>query len=137
MLNEVTLIGHVGNIENKTLNNGTVLTKLSIAVRDAWKDKEGEWQEKTTWFGAQSYQKLAEIIAKHTTVGNLVYIKGKLQQNKYTDKNGTEHNITNIVISEYKNLTPKAQRGTSQNDENRGNVKKTEVSNDLFDDIPW
>ena len=136
MLNEATVIGHVGTIEVKTLPSGSAMTKLSIAVRDNWQDKQGTWQDKTTWFGAQAYKKVAEIIAEQTTKGNLVYIRGKLQQNKYTDKNGVEHNITNIVINEYKNLTPKSQRGSSQDVENRGNVKAPEVES-FNDDIPW
>jgi single-strand DNA-binding protein len=136
MLNEVTIIGHVGNIESKTLPSGSAMTKLSIAVKDGWKDKQGEWQEKTTWFGVQTYQKLAEIIVKKASVGNLVYVKGKMQPNKYTDKNGVEHNITNIIVNEFKNLTPKSQREASQPNENRGNVKEPEIVS-FDDDIPW
>lgn len=134
MLNKVTLIGHVGFSETIVLSNGMKRTKLSIATREWTKDKDGKKLERTNWISVQAFQKLAEIMETMVTKGDLVYIEAKIQPTKYTDKAGVEHHVTNIIANEFKSLTPKGERDTSQQHENRGNVKEVVP---LDDDIPW
>lgn len=134
MLNKVSIIGHVGFVETKVLDNGNKRTKLSVALREHNKDAEGKWVEKTTWVGVQSFQKLAEIMEKKVNKGDLVYIEGKLQLGKYTDANGVEHNVASIIANEYKGLTPKGEKEPSQAPAKHGNVKESKF---IDDDIPW
>ena len=133
MLNKVMMMGRVGNVKSETLSNGTKFTKLSLAVTERWNDKQGVKQEKTTWFNVHSFQKLAEIIEKFTTVGALVYVEGKLKQDKYTDKEGVEKIITTILAAEYKILSSKDNGNTSKQDEKPVKVEEP----GFHDDIPW
>lgn len=133
MLNKVIMIGRVGNVETKTLDNGQHFTKLSIAVNKKWKDKTGAKQEKTTWFNIHAYSKLAEIMAEYTSVGHLVYVEGELKQDKYTDKTGIEKIITSIVANEYKILSGR-DKDTSQAPGKPATVKEPTYT---LDDMPW
>jgi len=49
-LNQLTIIGFIGrNAEVKPLPNGTPVTKFSVATTRSWKDKKGEWKDRTQW----------------------------------------------------------------------------------------
>lgn len=133
MLNKVQMIGHVGNVDNSTLPNGTVLTKVSLAVNKKWKDKQGVKQEKTTWFNVHAFSKLAEVINTYVKVGNLVYIEGELKSDKYTDKSGVEKMVTVILASSCQILNSKEKSTSKPN----GNTAKVEEPGFLDDDIPW
>ena len=133
MLNKVLMIGHVGNVEAKTLESGQHFTKLSIAVNKKWKDKNGMKQEKTTWFNIHAYSKLAEIMGEYTKVGQLVYVEGELKQDKFTDKTGIEKIITSIAANEFKIL------GGRDKDSSQAQGKPATVKEPMYDldDMPW
>ena len=133
MLNKVQMIGHLGNIESTTLPNGTVLTKLSLAVNKKYKDKQGVKQEKTTWFNVHAFSKLGELVSQYAKVGNLVYIEGELKIDKYTDKTGVEKMITVIVANACQILNSK-EKSASQT---QAKPAKVEEPGFLDDDIPW
>ena len=133
MLNKVTMIGRIGNVESRTLPNGTVFTKLSLANSQTWK-KDGVKQEKTTWFSVHAYAKIAEIMAEYGKVGDLICIDGALKQEKYTDKSGVEKISTVIVPTEFYRLSSKDAKGTSQQQQKPATVGAPGL---LDDDIPW
>lgn len=132
-MNRVSLIGVIGFKETKVLSNGTKLTKLSIAHKETYKDKEGVKQDKTTWINVKSFQKLAEIMEQYADVGSLVLVEGKLQVNKFTDKDGKDTSLMEVLVNEFKVLK-KSDKSTSPQAENRGNLKEPGF---LDDDIPW
>jgi len=137
MLNKVIMMGRIGNIETKTLPNGTILTKLSLAINEFWKDKDGVKQEKTTWYNIHGFQKLAEIMEKYTKKGDLVYVEGKLQQNKFTGQDGIEKTVTTILASEYKILSSKDGKDTSKAEQKPAKVMEPNHNHFHDDDIPW
>ena len=51
MFQQLSVIGNVGKDapEVKTFEDGSSLTKFSMATKKTWKDKQGQKQEKTTW----------------------------------------------------------------------------------------
>ena len=90
-VNKVILIGNLGNDpEMRYLSDSTAVAKLSIATTDTWKDKNGEKQEKTEWHRVIFYRKLAEIAGEYLKKGRSVYIEGRLETRKWTDKQGIE-----------------------------------------------
>ncbi len=77
--------------------SGDAVANIAVATTDKWKDKAtGEAREQTEWHRVSFFGKLAEIAGQYLTKGSQVYIEGKLQTRKYTDKDGVEKFATEI-----------------------------------------
>ena len=104
MINKVTLIGHLGgDPEIRTLENGSTVGRFSLATNESYKDKEGNWQNKTEWHNVILWRDLAER-AKQLKKGSTVYVEGKISYRKYTDKDGVEKSLTDIVAERFRSL---------------------------------
>jgi single-strand DNA-binding protein len=80
---------------------GVAVTNISIGCNDEWRDKQsGEKQSRTEWVRAVLFGKLGEIAAEYLRKGSKVYIAGRLQTDKYTDKEGIERYSTKVVVSD-------------------------------------
>lgn len=104
MINKVTLIGNLGgDPEIRTLENGTLVGRFSLATNENYKDKDGAWQTQTEWHNVVVWRDLAER-AKSLKKGSTVYVEGKISYRKYTDKDGVEKTITDIVANTFRML---------------------------------
>ena len=97
-VNKVILLGNLGrDPETRYTTGGDAVTNLRIATSEQWKDKSGEKQERTEWHSVVLFGRTAEIAAEYLKKGRSVYIEGRLQTRKYTDKDGVEKYSTEIV----------------------------------------
>ncbi len=104
--NKVQLIGRLGaDVELKTLENGTALSKFPIATSESYKNKQGEWTENTTWHNAVAWGKTAELAHQVLKKGTEVAFEGKLSNRSYEDKDGTKKYVTEVVMTTFLNLT--------------------------------
>lgn len=144
-LNKVILIGNLGkDPETRYLQNGDAVTTITLATTDTWKDKNGEKQEKTEWHRVVFYRKLAEIAGEYLKKGRSVYIEGRLETKKWTDKQGIERYTTQIVAADMKML---GNRSTSTNEPDHENKSTPSTAragdgkdggfDDMDDDIPF
>jgi single-strand DNA-binding protein len=114
MLNKIMLIGNLGrDPEMNYTPSGTAVTKFSLAVSRSRKSNTGERQEETEWFNIVAWDKLAEICNQYLHKGSKVYIEGRVQQRKYTDKNGIERYAFDVVVSDMEMLTPKSAQSST------------------------
>jgi single-strand DNA-binding protein len=112
VLNKVFLIGRLGkDPEVRFTPDGTQTTSFSVATDETWKNKKGEKQQRTEWHNIVTWDKLAEICATHLTKGSQVYIEGKIQTQKYQDKNSGDRHSTKIVANTMKMLGAKREPG--------------------------
>lgn len=140
-INKVILVGHLGREpECRFMPNGTAVTNFSIATSESWKDKaSGEKQEKTEWHRISTFGKLAEICDEYLKKGSQVYIEGKLQTRKWTDKDGAEKYTTEIIADEMKMLGSR-QSGESSGDRLPATAPAKSPAgkfDDMDDDIPF
>jgi single-strand DNA-binding protein len=97
-VNKVILLGNLGrDPETRYTTGGDAVCNLNIATSEQWKDKSGEKQEKTEWHRVVLFGRQAEIAGEYLKKGRSVYIEGRLQTKKYTDKDGVEKYSTEIV----------------------------------------
>jgi len=97
-VNKVILIGNLGrDPETRYTTGGDAVTTLNIATSEQWKDKNGEKQERTEWHRVVLFGRQAEVAGEYLKKGRSVYIEGRLQTRKYTDKDGVEKYSTEIV----------------------------------------
>ena len=105
MLNKVFLIGRLTrDPELRFMPNGEAVCNFGLATSEKWKNKNGEPTEKTEFHNITIYRKLAEIAGQYLKKGSQVYLEGKIQSRKYTDKNGVERTAYEIVCHEMKML---------------------------------
>jgi single-strand DNA-binding protein len=97
-VNKVIILGNLGrDPETRYTTGGDAVTNLNIATSEQWKDKSGEKQERTEWHRVVLFGRTAEIAGEYLKKGRSVYIEGRLQTRKYTDKDGVEKYSTEIV----------------------------------------
>jgi len=117
MINKVTLIGNLGgDPEIRTLENGTAVGRFSLATNENYKDKDGNWQTQTEWHNVVVWRDLAER-SKMLKKGSTVYVEGKISYRKYTDKDGVEKSLSDIVAASFRLLDKR--EGGSNGFENR------------------
>ena len=112
-VNKVILVGNLGrDPETRYMPDGGAVTNFSIATTDSWKDKAGEKQEKTEWHRISTFQRLAEIAGEYLKKGSQVYIEGRLQTRKWTDKDGVEKYTTEIIADKMQMLGSRQGMGS-------------------------
>ena len=148
-INKVILVGNLGaKPEVKYASNGNAISNLSVATSESWTDKStGQKQERTEWHRVSLFGKLAEIAGQYLDKGSKVYVEGKLQTRKYTDKDGIERWTTEVVVSGFNGTLQMLDRrddSSSSTPSEDVTVKDqtepsiTPVSKDEFeDDIPF
>lgn len=98
-VNKVIIVGNLGrDPETRYMPNGEAVTNIAVATTESWKDKNsGEKKELTEWHRITFYRKLAEIAAQYLKKGSQIYIEGRLQTRKWTDKENVERYTTEII----------------------------------------
>jgi len=101
-INKVILIGHLGKDPDvRYTPSGTPVAKFSLATNERYKDKSGEWQDRTEWHNIVAWQRSAEIIGEYVKKGSRVYIEGRLHTSSWEDKqSGDKKYRTEIVARE-------------------------------------
>lgn len=97
-VNKVILIGNLGrDPEVRTIENGAKVANFTLATTETYRTKEGNKVEQTEWHRIVLWRGLAEIAEKYLRKGKSIYLEGKITTRKYTDKEGVERTITEIV----------------------------------------
>lgn len=110
-INKVIVVGHLGrDPETRYTAAGAAITGITVATSENWKDKQtGEKQEKTEWHNVTFFGKLAEVADNYLKKGALVYIEGRLQTDKWQDKDGNDRYTTKIIANEMQMLGSKGE----------------------------
>lgn len=98
-VNKVIIVGNLGrDPETRYSPNGEAVTNITVATTEQWKDKtSGEKKQQTEWHRVTFYRRLAEIAGQYLKKGSSIYLEGKLQTRKWTDKEGVERYTTEII----------------------------------------
>lgn len=151
-LNRATLIGRVGkDPEIKKTTNGSKVANFTIATSESWKDKNtGEKNEKTMWHNLVVWDErlIDGILSKYVHKGDEILIEGQIENRKYTDTNGVERWITEIVLKSFNSkvlLLSGGKKGAPANDardgggagEKKGNAPVHPHGVDISDEIPF
>lgn len=114
-LNQVTLIGRLGQDAELKGVNGTPLAKFSVATTERYKDKSGEYQEKTEWHRCNLWGKTVDAVGRYLLKGTQVCVQGALQTRSY-EKDGQTHKATEVRVRDFGGLVllgDKPKGGTS------------------------
>jgi len=101
-VNKVILVGNLGkDPEVKYTPQGTPVAKFSLATNERFKDKDGNWQDRTEWHNITAWARTAEIAGEYLKKGNKVYIEGSLRTHSWDDKtSGQKKYMTEIIVND-------------------------------------
>jgi single-strand DNA-binding protein len=114
-INKAILVGNVGkDPEVKFLPSGSAVANFTLATSERFKDKSGEFQERTEWHSLTAYQRLAEIVRDYVKKGSKLYIEGRIQTRSWDDQaSGQKRYKTEIVVSDMVLLSGRGEGGES------------------------
>ncbi len=104
-VNKVILVGNLGqDPEIRSFQNGGRVANLSVATSENWKDKAtGERKEKTQWHKVViKSEPLIGVAERYLKKGSKIYLEGQLETRKYTDKDGIDKYVTEVVLAPYR-----------------------------------
>jgi single-strand DNA-binding protein len=101
-VNKVILLGNIGkDPEVNFLPSGSPVAKFGLATSDRFKDKGGEWQDRTEWHNLVAFGKVAEIIRDYVKKGAKLYVEGSLRTSSWDDKtSGQKRYKTEIIVND-------------------------------------
>lgn len=109
-MNRLQVIGRVGHDPEIKEN----MTSFSVCSSEAYKDKDGNWQEKTQWHNVAAWGYLATKAAK-VERGQTVYVKGPFETRKYQTKSGEEKTAFGIKAERIEFFSPKRASDAAAN----------------------
>src|SRR5476649_1994992 len=81
--------------------SGDAIANIAVATSYKSKDRNtGEQKEQTEWHRIAFFGRLAEIVGQYLKKGLSIYVEGRLQTHKYTDKDGVERYATDIIAEQ-------------------------------------
>lgn len=133
MKNLAILIGNLGaDPETSYMQDGTCVCNIRLATTERYKDKSGERQERTEWHRVVLWGKLGEIANQYLHKGSQVYIDGKIETRKWTDRDGQERYTTEIRANDMKMLGGKGDTGSQNATQPQKPAKTSDYSQDPF-----
>lgn len=146
-LNRVELIGNLGaDPESRSMNNGGTVVSLRLACNESWKDKSGERKERVEWVPVVIFNEaLGKVASQYLRKGSQIYVSGRFQTRKWTDKDGADRYTTEVVVQQYGGELvllgggEKQERQPLDNGGMEGRSGRTAYTNDrdLDDDVPF
>ena len=99
MFNKIILMGRITHdLQLKTTPSGVSVCSFSIAVDRRYQVK-GE-EKKADFFNIVTWRQQAEFVTRYFAKGRMILVEGELQTRTYTDKNGQEVRVVEIVADQ-------------------------------------
>lgn len=98
--------------ESHLTSNGTMTSSYGLAVRSGY-DSQSK-QEECFFIDCTSFGKQAEYMNKYPHKGDLIAVVGRLVQNKFMRKDGTEVKRLEVIATSVETLIRKVPNGESE-----------------------
>ncbi|MDJ0792224.1 MAG: single-stranded DNA-binding protein [Acidimicrobiia bacterium] len=101
MSNSVTLVGNlVEDPELRFTASGVAMARIRLAVSRRYQDRNGEWQEDSSFFGGTCWRDVAENVAESLSKGSRIIVTGRLKQRSWETNEGDKRSVVEIDIQE-------------------------------------
>lgn len=132
MLNNVQLIGRVGQDPIKKVNKlGSTLVEIGLATNEYYK-KGTEKQTKTTWFSLVFWNDLADLVESYTKKGDQIYVEGSINFSEWEDKEGTKRTSAKVNVKKVVFIG-----GRVKNENKEESLPQKKNNEFIEDDIPF
>ena len=99
-VNKVILLGNVGKDPQIRDGNGLKFATFSLATTDkSYTKRDGTViPERTEWHSIVANGNIVQVIERYVKAGTKLYIDGKLRTRKYTARDNTERQVTEVYV---------------------------------------
>ena len=95
MLNHATIMGRlVRDPELRRTGSGVAVASFTVAVD---RDFENDGEREADFIECVAWRGLGEFVARNFHKGKMIVVSGRIQQRKWTDKDGNKRRTTEIV----------------------------------------
>jgi single-strand DNA-binding protein len=99
-LNRVTLIGRMTrDPEVKELKNGLSVCNARMAVNQAYRDSNGDWQQEETFVTVVAWRRWAELCGEFLRKGSPLLVEGRLRSRSWEGQDGQTRNVLEVQAS--------------------------------------
>lgn len=133
MLNNLSIQGRLAcNPEMRQTTTGKSVASFRIACSRGRKDANGkglvDWIPVVVWDGR------AEFVCKYFQKGDMIILAGRVQSRTYTDKNGSNRSVLELVANEVDFAGSKSSGGGSNSVPAGGSYNEPTVQYDEIED---
>jgi single-strand DNA-binding protein len=129
------LIGNLGrDAETRFTTNNVSVTNFSLATTNSYKDKEGNWQNETTWHNVTSFN-LSDFFKDNLKKGKKFYVEGRITKREYNDKDGNKRTATDVVSERLIPLESTSSESIGEQTSTLKSVETPQVENN--EDLPF
>ncbi len=130
-MNKVILMGRLTRTpEMRQTQSGATMANFSIAVNRRFQ------KDQTDFINCVAWRQNAEFICRWFEKGNMIAVIGSLQQRKYTDNEGKERTVYEVVVDEAYFTSSKAEAAETGYNHSESGFNGPSASNDFGADTP-
>jgi len=130
MYSKTVAVGNVGrDAEMRFTPSGVPVTDFSLAINRRWTDRDGNTQEKTTWYKVICWRKLAETAAQYIRKGKLILVEGEIEASAFTGRDGEARATLELTANNFKFLG--GRRDDAENSDGETNVPEIGGETDI------
>ncbi len=127
-MNKVVLMGNLTkDVEVRYTQSGKAFMRVGIGVSRKVKNSDGKYD--SDFFNLVAWDKTAEFFGRYLAKGSKVLIEGRLQNNDYTDKNGSKHYAVDVIVENVEFAGSKVEKKSDE--------PKDEFDGTPVDDMPF
>lgn len=109
MINQIILVGRLtGDPEIEEYEENKKRTIINLAVQRNFKNSEGKYE--TDFFRCVLWNGLASSTKEYCHRGDILGIKGRIQNRSYVDENNTTKYLTEIIAEKVSFVTTKSKK---------------------------
>lgn len=109
MYNKIILLGRICNdLELKVTTSDVPVLSFAVAVDRHYQEKGKE--KRVDFFNCVAWRNDAEFISRFWSKGRAILIEGEMQSRKYTDKNGVERQLWEVIVDRASFTGEKSER---------------------------
>ena len=110
-VNKVILLGNVGKDQQIRDGNGLKFATFSLATTEkSYTKRDGTvMPERTEWHSIVANGNIVQVIERYVKAGTKLYIEGKLRTRKYTARDNTERQVTEVYVDSMELLGSKQE----------------------------
>lgn len=104
-INIVVISGNLtADVELIRIVSGTPVANFTVAVNRRFRDNSNQLKEERCFISVIAYGKIAELCSERLFKGAGCFIKGRLRQEKWEDKEGQKQHRTRVCVEDIKFL---------------------------------
>ena len=99
-VNRATVLGYAGgDAKRRTMQSGDDTVSFSVATTRRWEGEDGTQREATEWHRVTVFGGAVDPASEMVRKGALVLVEGRLRTRGYTDREGKDRTVTEIVVA--------------------------------------